>query len=369
MSLLEASFDGADGTDLASYVPEVGPAFAVHSGVWQLAGNKLRLLSMTAGRSHATVNVGVADVTFVVQITYPASDDFRSGLIINRLNNGNYWMVWVNSESGGPGTFLYKVVTGPDVLAGSHPYVPALGSTVEWRVVTAGDNLKVYADDVLLIDHTETGRSFQTQPSFGVFDDAPSISPTLTQSLFNDAVISLASAETASSSTDMPGSSSSLVLVSSSSEIPTTSSSETAVDPCDDGLRRILLEPFFQRHFVANRTDGFRLRIVASQACRMPAAIFRYVRHPADPNTGEQLDEFTGVCSVADLAEFPVDDPDPTASPPVFRADTIDLVLESRQRAETIWQLVQDESLSLKHALDAADALVAAPPEWQAAAP
>jgi hypothetical protein len=140
------------------------------------------------------------------------------------------------------------------------------------------------------------------------------------------------------------------------------SSSSQSIE-CDDGRRRIKLQPYFQKHFVANRTDGFRLRLVAETACQMPTAIFRYLRHPPDAQGGV-YDEFTGICSSPDLEEFPVDEPDPAANPPVFRSNEIDLIFESQQRAEESLALMLTEIAALKETLDAMDVLEAQTAVW-----
>jgi hypothetical protein len=144
------------------------------------------------------------------------------------------------------------------------------------------------------------------------------------------------------------------------------SSSET--DACADGKRRLKLQPFYQHYFVANRTDGYRLRLVAEEACQMPKEVFRFLRRPADAQ-GNVYDEFTGVCSSADLEEFPVDEPGPADDPAVFRSAEVDLVFESQHRAEEAMTIILAELTALKETLDAQDVLDAQPAVWIGDAP
>lgn len=142
-----------------------------------------------------------------------------------------------------------------------------------------------------------------------------------------------------------------------------SSSSSSEQLNCDDGVRRIKLVPYYQKLYVANRITSYRLKLVAEAACRMSTAIFRYYRHPLNAQ-GEIVDEFTGVCSGADMEQLPVDEPNENDVPLVFRSDTCDLVFESQQRAEEALTLILGEITSLKETLDAMDTLEEQPPVW-----
>jgi hypothetical protein len=163
-----------------------------------------------------------------------------------------------------------------------------------------------------------------------------------------------------------------MALGSSSSSLSSSSvsisSSESVADvvpgPCDDGKRRVQLQPLFQKNFVSNADHGFRLRVDVTQVCFMETHLFRYYRYPPDLLTGAQIDEFSGVCSWPDLLEFPEEDPNPTASPQVFRLPYFDAVLRSENLANEAWAIIQEEVAELVNTVDAGETLEATGTVW-----
>jgi hypothetical protein len=83
------------------------------------------------------------------------------------------------------------------------------------------------------------------------------------------------------------------------------------------GPRWITFFPTFQQGFVPNLIDGFRFTIQVTGASQMPTKIFRYrvvptkVQASVDqpPTAIELMGVFDGVCSPADLEDFPEDWP------------------------------------------------------------
>jgi len=121
-------------------------------------------------------------------------------------------------------------------------------------------------------------------------------------------------------------------------------SSESASSDCADGKKRIQLVPTFQKRFIINATDGFRLKVEAKNPCLMEAEIFRYYRYPAAQIYGGKiLDEFTGICSWADLVELPKDAPIPGTSPAAFRLSYFDVVVRTEALAYETWALVKKD--------------------------
>lgn len=110
-----------------------------------------------------------------------------------------------------------------------------------------------------------------------------------------------------------------------------------------------------QTRFVTNAVDGFRFTVTASDAYDMPNEIFAYVRRPLNPTLGTEADEFSHVCSVPDLEEYPA--AEPTGTPPFFRLSTIDLVFRSQTDAEEAWELIQREVTVLVDTLNRNDVL------------
>ena len=131
---------------------------------------------------------------------------------------------------------------------------------------------------------------------------------------------------------------------SQSSAGATSDTTSTTTDYCADGKKRIQLVPTFQKRFVINATDGFRLKVEAKNPCLMEAEIFRYYRYPAAQIYGGKiLDEFTGVCSWADMVELPKDAPIPGTSPAAFRLSYFDVVVRTQALAYEVWELVKKD--------------------------
>lgn len=144
-------------------------------------------------------------------------------------------------------------------------------------------------------------------------------------------------------------------------------SSSSSASPTN--VRRIKLTPYFQGYFVANAVDGFRFRIVASDANLMSEAVFRYYRYPANGLTGEIVDECTGVCSWVDMEELPVGEPREGDCPQAYRLAYVDQVVESLAAAHEAWELYQQEVAILKQTMDYGDVLEEAAAVWIGPAP
>lgn len=128
--------------------------------------------------------------------------------------------------------------------------------------------------------------------------------------------------------------------------------------------RGVLLLPAFQKHYVPNQIDGFRMTITASQPRDMPSKIFRYREIPIQPGQAARLGHFAGVCSPADLEEYPEDAPHTNADPPMYRLAAVDMVFRSRAEAEAAWADIQSEVEILVATLNTMDVLEAAAPVW-----
>lgn len=136
-----------------------------------------------------------------------------------------------------------------------------------------------------------------------------------------------------------------------------SSSSSSSSASSEAPRRGIRLRRAAQERFVANAVDGFRFTVTAHSAFDMPNEIFLYLRRPLDPTTGEEADEFTSVCSVPDLEEYPANGP--TGTPPFFRAAEIDLVFRSQTEADEAWAVIQREVEVLVRTLNLTDELAA----------
>lgn len=105
---------------------------------------------------------------------------------------------------------------------------------------------------------------------------------------------------------------------------------------------------------VAGRTQSFRMYIRVSNVREVSPNIFRYYRTlPAD-ETGEHVDEFDGVCSPADLEDYPEGEPnaDATSATRYFRLGDVDLVARSTAALDELWELILADRDELVRSLD-----------------
>jgi hypothetical protein len=128
-------------------------------------------------------------------------------------------------------------------------------------------------------------------------------------------------------------------------------------------VRTIMLLPTFQRHFIPNVIDGFRFTLQVVEANMMPSKIFRYRVVPTKmqtsvdqpPTAVELAGVFDGVCSPADLEDFPEDWPLPNARPPWYRLDHVDLIVRSRTIADMTYKAILVEITNLVKTLNLMD--------------
>jgi hypothetical protein len=137
------------------------------------------------------------------------------------------------------------------------------------------------------------------------------------------------------------------------------------------GIRQITLVPTFQQGYVPNVIDGFRFTLVVTGAVQMPTKIFRYRLVPTRVQAGtvdqppvaiEYMGAFDGVCSPADLEDFPEDWPVQNARPPWYRLDYVDLIVRSRSIANDAYNAILYEVNQLVETLNVMDQQNTAPP-------
>ena len=99
---------------------------------------------------------------------------------------------------------------------------------------------------------------------------------------------------------------------------------------------------------MAHTIDGFRFTLNVKSATQMPTKIFRYRLVPTKvqatasqpPTAIELMGAFDGVCSPADLEDFPEDWPAQNARPAWYRLDFIDLIVRSRSIADQAYAAI-----------------------------
>lgn len=129
-------------------------------------------------------------------------------------------------------------------------------------------------------------------------------------------------------------------------------------------MRRLKLEKSEVEEFNFTRYSVWRLRVEVTDSEDMDRRIFLFRRRPIDPYTGDVLDTFFTVCSAADLADYPPEEPDPLLAFPFFRRDSVEMDFRSPDLAEESWQIIQDEVEILIEGLNKMDTLVPVASVW-----
>ena len=130
------------------------------------------------------------------------------------------------------------------------------------------------------------------------------------------------------------------------------SSSQSSSASCAVGEVSIKLTPQFQSNYPINDGTGFRLRIDATEACGVNAAIFRYYQKPAESITGEVKSVGSGICTWPEMEDLPVGAPEDEQVPQAFRLDYWDQVYGSASLADEVWDLLQDHAQALLTAIN-----------------
>jgi hypothetical protein len=112
---------------------------------------------------------------------------------------------------------------------------------------------------------------------------------------------------------------------------------------CAVGEVTVTLTPYFQKSYDTGTNVGYRLKIVAWNACGMDDSIFRYYKKPINPSTGIAASFVSGVCSWPDMEELPQDEPEDNTSPSGFRLNYLDIVVDSETMATEVWSTVQEQ--------------------------
>lgn len=103
-----------------------------------------------------------------------------------------------------------------------------------------------------------------------------------------------------------------------------------------------------------------RLKVVATDPENSGADpnVFLFNRRPANPYDGSVFDLFIGVASAADMADFPVGEPDPDAAYPIFRENEFEIDIRTIGLLNETWTLVVEEVGTLLAILDRLELLV-----------
>ena len=116
---------------------------------------------------------------------------------------------------------------------------------------------------------------------------------------------------------------------------------------------------------------AFRMRIDATDPNGTGADpnVFLYRRDPVNPYTGEAADVFFAVAAPADIADYPVGQPDPSKPYPFLRLDYVELDFRAVTQANAVWTIVVREVNALLVLLSRLEDLTVVAEEYVGIAP
>ena len=163
--LLYASMTGADGLQLDStYTPEKGGQTTDSNQDGLLASNWAIVNASVPEVYPSGFDVwecGVANVDIRCDIFV----QYAAGIVFNFVDATHHWCF-----RGEPGNSIWALRTEDDnVMATFYNVSPVAGNQYAVRVVTNGDNVKCYVNDVEVINYTSGGaRSFKAGTKHGI---------------------------------------------------------------------------------------------------------------------------------------------------------------------------------------------------------
>jgi hypothetical protein len=129
---------------------------------------------------------------------------------------------------------------------------------------------------------------------------------------------------------------------------------------------RLLLRRYGVENVNFQWAGAYRLRIEVTDpsASGADANVFLYLRNLPNPYTNETIDVFHAVASPADLAEYPVGEPDSTTTYPFYRLSYVELDLRAVELADQLWVIVVREVDALLKALEKLEGLTPVAEAW-----
>jgi hypothetical protein len=165
--LVYDTFTDANGTALTAHTPDKRPglnAWQSLQGTWEIQSNRAKLTA-TAGdqQNVAVIDAGDADATVEADLITGAGTN--AGLIANCVDNDNYWVYIVASDGS---CFLYERTGGGFNLRDNDTFVYSSGNTYALKIVTNGDAIDCYIDNVLKLSYSASGRAHKTATKHGL---------------------------------------------------------------------------------------------------------------------------------------------------------------------------------------------------------
>lgn len=130
--------------------------------------------------------------------------------------------------------------------------------------------------------------------------------------------------------------------------------------------RRLKLTRSELQHVNYQYLGAFRLRVDASDPSDSGADpnVFLYNRRPVNPYNGSQDDDFMSIAGPADMAEYPVGEPNGNTTYPFFRLDYFEIDFRATAQAEEAWVIIVTEVDALLKALDRMEQLTPTVEVW-----
>jgi hypothetical protein len=168
--LVYDTFTDDNDTALADHTPNKRPdtnAWTSLRGTWQVQGNQGKLTTTAGdGQNAVVIDAGTADVTATASLITALAGDTDSGLIVNAVDVDNYWLFTLQAAGA---CLLYEHTTGGfTVRGGAGTFTYSAGTTYAVKVVTNGDAIDCYVDDVLKVSYSVADRPHKTATEHGL---------------------------------------------------------------------------------------------------------------------------------------------------------------------------------------------------------
>lgn len=107
------------------------------------------------------------------------------------------------------------------------------------------------------------------------------------------------------------------------------------------------------------RLGAYRMKVTVEDDGNTGADpnVFLFLRRETDPVTGQQLDDFHAVASPADMAEYPISEPNGQTTYPFFRHHTFEVDFRAVRLADEAFTIIVREVGILVEALNTLDTL------------
>lgn len=162
--LLSTLFEGADGTSLQGFVPEVGNPFSVDSNSFEIQSNEAE--SGYSFPSIASVDVGQTNYIITANCRRPSGTPFGGamGICARYSNAANNFQIYFSDNSGGSVNAFKEEAGGRNMLATQNGYNVAAGSpSLELRVECIGNEFAVFVNGAEAFSFTNSFNNSATR--------------------------------------------------------------------------------------------------------------------------------------------------------------------------------------------------------------